>query len=327
MSSTGIRLPKYRLPRGSGQAIVTLDGKSIYLGRHGTAASRHAYDRVTAEYLASGRRLPATAGPSDLTVAEVIAAYWRHASTYYVKDGRPTSELACVKSALRPLKALYGDTPAAAFGPLALEAVRATMVAAALSRGVINKHVGRIKAMFRWATAQELVPGNTYHALAALPGLKRGRSEARETEPVKPVALAWVHKTLPFLPPAVAAMVKLQALTGMRSGEAVIMRGRDLNMAGAVWQFKPASHKTEHHGHERVIDLGPRAQAVIRPWLKPDLETYLFSPREGEAARNAAKREARLSPLTPSALARRRRVDRGRRGGRPPGERYPKLRS
>ena len=88
-----------------------------------------------------------------------------------------------------------------------------------------------------------------------------------------------------------------------------------------VWQYRPASHKTEHHGHDRLIDLGPRAQAVIRPWLKPDLEAYLFSPREGEAGRNAARREARRSAMTPSARARRRRTDQ-RRGGRPLGEHY-----
>jgi integrase len=136
------------------------------------------------------------------------------------------------------------------------------------------------------------------------------------------VAEVYVRKVQPFLPPAVAAMVELQILTGMRSGEVAIMRGRDLNTAGpAVWQYRPAHHKTAHHGHERVIDLGPRAQAVLRPWLKTDLEQYLFSPRETEAARNAARREARSSALTPSAQARRLRADRRRRR-RPPAERY-----
>jgi integrase len=136
------------------------------------------------------------------------------------------------------------------------------------------------------------------------------------------VAEAFVRKVLPFLPPAVAAMVELQILTGMRSGEVVLMRGRDLNMGGpTVWQYRPAHHKTAHHGHDRVIDLGPRAQAILRPWLKADLEAYLFSPRDAEAARNGARREGRRSILTPSARARRLRADRRRRR-RPPAERY-----
>jgi integrase len=250
-------------------------------------------------------------------------AYWRHAQGYYVaQDGKPTSEIGNIKIAMHHLTDLYGDTQAAEFGPLALKAVRATMIAADLSRGTVNRYANHIRRAFRWAVAAELVPPAVYHGLQAVEGLRRGRSEARETEPVRPVAEAYVRKVLPFLPPAVAAMVELQILTGMRSGEVAIMRARDLNMNGpAVWQYRPARHKTAHHGYDRVIDLGPRAQAILRPWLKPDLEAYLFSPREAEAVRNAARREARRTPLTPSAKARRLRADRRRRR-RPPAERY-----
>jgi hypothetical protein len=38
--------PSYRKHRASGQAVVTIDGKDIYLGPHGTKASRNEYDRV-----------------------------------------------------------------------------------------------------------------------------------------------------------------------------------------------------------------------------------------------------------------------------------------
>ena len=56
------------------------------------------------------------------------------------------------------------------------------------------------------------------------------------------------------------------------------MRGIDLDTSSAIWTYRPSSHKTEHHGRQRVIRVGPRAQAVIRPWLKHDLDAYLFSP-------------------------------------------------
>ena len=42
--------------------------------------------------------------------------------------------------------------------------------------------------------------------------------------------------------------------------------------------------------------LGPRAQEVLRAWLRPDPEAYLFQPREAEAERRArliAERRAR----------------------------------
>ncbi len=36
------RLPKYRLHKGSGQALVQIEGQRIYLGLHGTKESRMA---------------------------------------------------------------------------------------------------------------------------------------------------------------------------------------------------------------------------------------------------------------------------------------------
>ena len=49
MSSTASRTPKYRLHKPTGQAVVTIDGKDRYLGKHGTAESREGYDRLIAE--------------------------------------------------------------------------------------------------------------------------------------------------------------------------------------------------------------------------------------------------------------------------------------
>ena len=54
-------LPSYCKPKHSGQAIVTINGQDIYLGPHGTRASRIEYHRVIAEYLANGRQLAAPA--------------------------------------------------------------------------------------------------------------------------------------------------------------------------------------------------------------------------------------------------------------------------
>ena len=41
--------------------------------------------------------------------------------------------------------------------------------------------------MFSWAVEEELVPGSIMHALREVKGLRRGKTDARETEPVKPV--------------------------------------------------------------------------------------------------------------------------------------------
>jgi integrase len=123
---------------------------------------------------------------------------------------------------------------------------------------------------------------------------------------------------MPFMQSAVAAMVQLQLLTGARPGEICIIRACDLDTSGRVWLYRPASHKTEHHGHERLIFIGPRAQEVLRPWFRSDLQGYLFSPAASEERRNAARRQSRKTPMTPSQAKRKRKKKRGR----PWGERY-----
>jgi integrase len=149
-------------------------------------------------------------------------------------------------------------------------------------------------------------------------GLRKWRSAARESRPVKPVAEAVVDAVRPHVAAQVWAMIELQRRTGMRPGEVCMMRSCDLNTAGPVWEYVPESHKTEHHGKGRTIYLGPRAQEALKPWLKTDLAAYLFSPKEAMEAKSAGRRRDRKTPLTPSQRARTRKA----RPRRAPGERY-----
>jgi integrase len=299
------RIPTYCKHRGTGQAVVYLNGRSVYLGKYGSPASKQEYERIIQEWLAHGRRLP---GGDDLTVNELILAWWEHCRRHYRHDdGTPTSELSCIKMALRPLKVLYGGTLARDFGPLALKAVRQKMIEADLCRGVINHHIDRVKRLFKWATENEMIPPSVFHGLQAVAGLRRGRSEARETGPVQPVPEAFVNAALPHLAPPPRAMVQLQLLTAMRPGEVCRMRGCDLDVTGAVWVYRPESHKTQHLGHRREIYLGPRAQEVVRPLLKTDLQAYLFSPWEAREWRFQEMRRRRKTKVQPSQASRRRK--------------------
>ena len=150
-------VPKYRRHKASGQAMVTLSGLDHYLGPHGTKASRIEYDRLIGEWIAAGRQLSVTAD-SGLTIAELIQRYrLEHVERHYVKNDRPTSEQHDIASAMRPLRELYAKKPAASFGPLALKAVREKYIAHGFARGTCNKHVHRIRRMFRWAVENELL--------------------------------------------------------------------------------------------------------------------------------------------------------------------------
>lgn len=88
-------------------------------------------------------------------------------------------------------------------------------------------------------------------------------------------------------------MVQLQLVTGMRPGEVTAVRGVDITMGGPLWEYVPESHKTQHHGRERVIVLGPQAQTVIRSFLKADTTAFLFSPSEARAEFDALRRANR----------------------------------
>ena len=131
-----LRVPSYRRHKPTGQAVVTINGRDLYLGKWNTAASRAEYDRLIAEFLANGRRLQSDA---DRTVVEVLNAYRRFAENYYRKGGRVTSEYGGIKEALKLVRELYGRTTANEFGPLALKAVRQRMIDKGWSRSTINQ--------------------------------------------------------------------------------------------------------------------------------------------------------------------------------------------
>jgi integrase len=112
-----------------------------------------------------------------------------------------------------------------------------------------------------------------------------------------PVEEPLVEATLPYLPQIVADMVRFHRLTGCRPGEVCQLRALDLDRSGEVWQYRPASHKTEHQGRDRVISIGPKAQAVILPYLLRDPAAYCFSPAESTQAMRDARLSARKTPL------------------------------
>lgn len=292
--------PAYRMHKPTSQAVVTLGGKDFYLGRHGTSVSRQEYDRLISEWLANGRRLP-TRNDSDITINELFAGYLNFAKGYYLKNGKHTGEYNKIISIMRIVKSMYDKTPVSEFGPLSLKAIRQKMLTdgylrfkkkCCYSRNFINESMRRIKRIISWGVENELVPTNVLQALQAVSGLRKGRTKAHDNIPIKPVPDEYVDAIKEHVLPQVWAIVELQRLTGMRSGEVVIMRRSDIDTSGQVWLYRPSIHKTEHHDHERSIDLGPLAQKIIIRFLKSDINAFLFSPRDAivEQYKNATVR-------------------------------------
>jgi len=315
------RIPSYRLHKFSGQAVVTIDGHDHYLGLHDTPESKQKYARLIQEWTANQHLLAsdssASAPVADLTINELALAFWEHAKRYYVKpSGEPTGERQAVKYSLRPLVELYGDERIVDFGPRKLKAVRQAMIEQDLARTLINRRINRLRHVFKWGVENEMVPPSVLDAIRAVAPLKRGRCDARESEPVKPVPMAMVNAVRPFVSRQVWSMIQLQLRTAMRPGEAVIMRRGDIDTTGSVWTYTPQDHKTAHHGHRRTVYLGPQAQAILMPFFNRPPEAYLFSPAEAEA-----ERLAKLAAERPNG-GKRVGKNRRRKPRRKPGDHY-----
>lgn len=182
------RTPKFRHHKASGQGFVELNGHRHYLGRFDLPETAEAYHRLVAEWIANGRSLPVV--QDVITIMEVLARYLDHAKARYrTSDNEPSREHDNFRRALRPVRRLYGNTKAVEFGPRALRTIRQLFIEAGNRRSGINSQVRRIKAVFKWAVGEQLVPPHIYGALCAVEGLKQGHPGVLEPQRVLPVSV------------------------------------------------------------------------------------------------------------------------------------------
>lgn len=315
-----IRVPKYRLHKATGQALVEIRGHRTYLGKYDSPSSHERYRQMIAELMsATPAQSISTDRPEPLQVDEVILRYFQFAKGYYVKDGQLTNEIVAIRAALRRLRNLHGSTLVNDFGPKAFKLVRESLIQERLSRKYVNDSMARIARMFRWAVVEELIPPSVFQAISSVPGLRRGRTNAKETAPIGPVSDERVNATLPFLTDIVADMVRLQRLTGMRPAEVCIMRPCDIDRSGEIWVYRPSGHKTEHVGKDRLVALGPNAQELLLRYLARPADMYCFRPCDSERKRRLERSSTRVTRLTCGTRPGQKQT---RNPKRPPGERY-----
>ncbi len=291
-------VPKYRKHNASGQAIVTLAGQDKYLGKYGSQRSRDLYDRLIAEFLLRGRAPIHESSDSETKIVEVLAAFWNHAKTYYVKNEEPTKELDAFRVIIRDVQRLFGDDDVVDFGPNALKTMRQVWLDRGQKRTTINANVRRLVRIFSWATSEEMIPVQVVQALKTVSGWRKGRSPAPEPTPVAPVTESVIEQTLLELQPTVQDMVKLQRCSGMRPSEVCNLRLCDVNRSEDVWEYIPETHKNEHHARPRVIYLGPMAQEILKPYLVRNHQGFCFSPRTAVSEWLAEKSQRRKTPPT-----------------------------
>jgi integrase len=212
---------------------------------------------------------------------------------------------------LKPVVSLYGKTLAAKFSPLCLRHVRDEMIRLKWVRTSINRHIIRIRKMFKWALSVEaLTNPDVLEMLRSVDGLQKNRSEAKESTPVRAVKRASVDAVEPHIKPILWSMISLQLVTGMRPGEVRLMTLGEVDRSDEVWEYRPAEHKLEHKDIERVIYIGSEGQKILLPYLKADPAQYLFEARPGKpytkdsycrAVTRACKR-AKIDSWSPNQL-------------------------
>lgn len=335
-------LPKLRLHKPSGRAVVTIRGKDTYCGAWGSAQARQKYTQLIAE-LQADASAPSAAPPlTDTTINEVVLDFLDWGEKHYRRYGEPTGELDNYKDAVGPLCQLYGETPAATFdASVAMNAIREHMIrGGSLCRTTINARINRLRRVIRYGVGKKWIPAIalTHVDAKVFSGLQAGRrDDVREPEKIEGVSENELNAVVPFMPTPVAAMARLIWLTTCRPEDAVIMRGRDLEFnnpqfAGDPnWYYRPGSHlflglhKNAWRGHERVIPIGPRAQELLRPFLAFDVagkllnaDAFLFSPKQATAEHHAQRGRARRTKRYRYEVRRNRK----RKPKRQPGDRY-----
>jgi integrase len=270
-----MRKPKYRKHSSRDRAFVEHSGRRTYLpGPYKSPESLAAYRT----FLRQHELLHVERTDDNLVhVAELASAFMKWARSTYPPGCR--SEASNCRAAVDHLLAIDRATSLAKYGPLRLKALQQHLAREGKSRNYINSVCSRVKRMFKWGVSEELIPPSIFHAVATVPGLRKGRSEARETVPRRPVDFGSVERILPELSQAVGAMVLFQWFTGARSGSICQARPEQFDTSQDPWLWHPR-HKTEHLGHELAVFIGPQCQRILEPWIQgKDPRDYLFAPR------------------------------------------------
>ena len=267
--------PRIHVHKASGQDRVKHKGKHYYLGKAGSEESRRAYAELIAR-LAQEPIEPARP-KAGLTVAELAEQWDEHAC-----ESQSDKERRQYANALAALVRLFGAEPAGTITACRLEQVRDEMIRLGWSRKVINRQIVRIRTVWRWAERRGHVPPGAWSGLRVLEPLRAHDKRVRTLPPRKACDWQTLVRVCRKAPATVREMLLVQWYTGARSGEVRQMRAGELDCSGAVWIYRPASHKNAWRGQSREILCGPRCQAVLRrrlAGLAPG--DYVFSSTPG----------------------------------------------
>ena len=274
-----------------------------YLGPYGSPEAAAEYARLNEAW----RQNNGFVAPKRdiLSVAGLCREFMAYCRTNYSPKSREPKKYF---RALSQLVDFFGTEPAEKMGLLEIENFRNSLIRSdRYCRQEINARITRIKSALTWAAQRRIIPAAVVAEICLLKPIPRGRY--RDNPKVKPVPIEHVLATLPYLSSTVAAMVRLQLITGCRPEEIRIMRPRDIDreLKNGCWRYKPAHHKTQRFSEIKIIPLNEAARAIIAEFsilLPDDSDEYIFRPVDAVAEQRRKKAENVKKPKTPSRAAR-----------------------
>ena len=265
------------------RAFVVWKKRKFYFGKYGSPDAAQKFAKWLADAYSN---TTAPAPKSHIRVVDCVNLYLKHAEEYYSVDGVKTQEFRNVHAAMQTLIWHAGTCLAADFGPRKLTEIQQAMVNEVVeerrvyARTTINARIHRIRRCFRWCASMEYISADIVTGLEMIPGLSKGRTAAREAEPVTSVPISTVKATLPFVSPIVSTMFRVQLLCGMRPQDVCQMTTGAIDRSGDIWLYRPEHHKMSYAGRMLVKAIPPAAQELLKPLLRSSPTEPIFSPQD-----------------------------------------------
>ena len=137
------------------------------------------------------------------------------------------------------------------------EQVIQRMIQNGWAKRTINHRIDAIKKMFEYAYTRDGIKGEQLTKIKSVPRIKADDPRVKPEKIVPAVPVDVVERTLPYLTPMIADIVRVQLKAGMRAAEVCQMRYDELHWDadGILW-YRPAKHKTASKGEEAEYSIG-----------------------------------------------------------------------
>ena len=273
------KLTWHKGPDGRTRGRVRIQGVDYYLGDQEDPETINRYRAKIASWIGNDQTV-APPAPGQVTVAELLNSFFKHAESYYQKRGKPTAEVWCYRKIISIiLSTPYSEILAGEFKAEQLRAVRAEFLKQTYrsgsrlkrwTRGNVNEQVNRVRRIWSWGHTHLGVSLDALQSQREVKGLAKTRSSAPEGRKVEPVTREQIERTAAALPGCLPSLVQVHSLIGCRIDEICLMRPIDLDRTDPTcWKYSPSEYKTEHIDKpiESHYWIGPKAISILEPLL------------------------------------------------------------